>query len=98
MEIGVVYMPDNEWIWRDSGGTALFMGQYGWGGLDSFPIPGDYNGDGITERGFYRHAQNWWFIEGEADFIWGWGGPDFVPITSQVGVFNWYRFALNRFQ
>ena len=40
------------------------FGQYGWGGLESFPIPGDYDGDGVMEGAFYRPAENWWFIEG----------------------------------
>ena len=98
MEIGVVYIPNNEWIWRDAEGNAHFMGQYGWGGLASFPIPGDYDGDGTVERAFYRPAENRWFIEGEADFFWGWGGAEFMPITSQMNVFNWFRFVLGRFQ
>jgi hypothetical protein len=74
------------------------MGQYGWGGIESFPIPGDYNGDGITERAFYRPAENRWFIEGQPEFIWGWGGQDFMPITSQINVFNWFRFVRGMFQ
>jgi hypothetical protein len=62
------------------------------------PIPGDYNGDGTMERGFYRGAQNWWFLEGQSDFVWGYDGATFMPITSQVNVFNWFRFMLGRFQ
>jgi hypothetical protein len=98
VEIGVVYLPDNEWIWRDAWGNAHFMGQYGWGGIESFPIPGDYSGDGIIERAFYRPAENRWFIEGQPEFVWGWGGEDFMPITTQMNVFNWYRFRLGMFQ
>jgi len=71
-------------IWRDAAGNPHFMGQYGWGGLESFPIPGDYDGDGTMVRGFYRYAQNWWFLEGEPDFFWGWDGGNFMPITSQM--------------
>jgi hypothetical protein len=97
-EVAIVYVPDNEWIWRDTGGGAHFMGQYGWGGMESFPIPGDYNGNGTLERGFYRGAQNWWFLEGQADFVWGYDGVTFMPITSQVNVFNWFRFVLGQFQ
>ena len=97
-EVAVYYAPDNEWVWRDGGGIAHFMGKYGWGGTDSFPIPGDYDGDGTTERGFYRYVQNRWFIDGEPDFVWGWGGQDFMPITSQMAVYNWFRFMLGRFQ
>jgi hypothetical protein len=95
-DIAVYHYPTNQWFVRGYPGDNL--GQYGWGGTESFPIPGDYNGDGITERGFYRQADNWWFIENQPDFVWGWGGQEFMPITSQINVFNWFRFVLNRFQ
>ena len=98
IEFAVYHVSDNEWVWRDGSGIAHFMGKYGWGGNESFPIPGDYDGDGTTERGFYRYVQNRWFIDGEPDFVWGWGGQDFMPITSQMAVYNWFRFMLGRFQ
>ena len=93
-EIAVYHIPTNQWLVKGIGN----LGQYGWGGLESFPIPGDYNGDGVMERGFYRPSENRWFIEGETDFVWGWGGSDFMPITSQIAVYNWFRFMLGRFQ
>jgi hypothetical protein len=95
-DIAVYHYPSNQWFVKGYPGDNL--GQYGWGGLESFPIPGDYNGDGVTEKGFYRYDQNWWFLEGQGDFGWGWGGADFIPITSQINVFNWFRFWLGRFQ
>jgi hypothetical protein len=98
IDLAVYHWPSNEWVWRDKSGTPHFLGQYGWGGLESFPIPGDYDGDGVMERGFYRPSANWWFIEGESDFVWGWGGSDFMPITSQMAIYNWFRFVLGRFQ
>jgi uncharacterized delta-60 repeat protein len=97
-EIGIYHVPSNSWFWRDQDGTDHFLGQYGWGGMESFPIPGDYNGDGALERAFYRPAENRWFIEGRSEFVWGWGGQDFMPVTSQISVYNWYRFVLGRFQ
>ena len=97
-EIGIYHWPSNQWFWRDQNGTDHFLGQYGWGGMASFPIPGDYNGDGVMERAFYRPSENRWFIEGEADFVWGWGGTEFMPITSQMAIFNWFRFVLGMFQ
>ena len=97
-EIGIYHWPSNQWFWRNQDGTTHFLGQYGWGGMASFPIPGDYNGDGIMERAFYRPSENRWFIEGEADFVWGWGGSEFMPITSQMAIFNWFRFVMGRFQ
>jgi hypothetical protein len=93
-EIAIYHVPTNQWFVKGIGN----LGQYGWGGLQSFPIPGDYDGDGTWERGFYRPSQNRWFIEGEADFVWGWGGSEFMPITSQMAIFNWFRFVMGRFQ
>ena len=93
-EIAVYHVPTNQWFLKGIGN----LGQYGWGGLESFPIPGDYNGDGVMERGFYRPNENQWFIEGETDFIWGWGGSDFMPITSHIAVYNWFRFMLHKFE
>jgi hypothetical protein len=93
VEIAVYHVPTNQWFVKGIGN----LGQYGWGGLESFPIPGDYNGDGVMEKGFYRPSENRWFIEGESDFIWGWGGSDFMPITSQIAVYNWFRFTLHKF-
>jgi hypothetical protein len=96
MEIAVYHRPSNQWFVKGHPGDNL--GQYGWGGSESFPIPGDYDGDGIVKRGFYRPAENRWFIEGRTEFNWGWGGQDFMPLTGQMAVYNWFRFVLNRFQ
>jgi photosystem II stability/assembly factor-like uncharacterized protein len=93
-EIAVYHIPTNQWFVKGIGN----LGQYGWGGLESFPIPGDYNGDGKMERGFYRWNENWWFIEGESDSVWGWGGSEFMPITSSIAVYNWLRFKLHKFE
>jgi hypothetical protein len=98
MDIAVYHVPDNEWIWRDANGDPNFMGQYGWGALDSFPVPGDYAGTGRFDRAFYRVPENRWFIEGYGPFDFGWGGGDFMPITGQTAVYNWFRFRLGIFQ
>jgi len=95
-QIAVYHVPTNQWFVKGYPGDNL--GQYGWGGLQSFPVPGDYDGDGTWEIGFYRPSENRWFIEGESDFIWGWDTSNFMPITSQMAIFNWFRFVLGRFQ
>ena len=96
VEIAVYHVPTNQWFVKGYPGDN--MGQYGWGGLDSFPIPGDYDGDGATERAFYRGNENRWFIEGQVSFGWGWDAGNFMPITSQTAVFNWFRFRLGLVQ
>jgi hypothetical protein len=95
MDIAVYHVPTNQWFVK--GYPSDNLGQYGWGGSKSFSIPVDYDGDGIAERGFYRWEENLWFLEGHPQFAWGWGGADFMPLTSQINVFNWFRFVLNRF-
>jgi hypothetical protein len=96
MEIAVYHVPSNQWLIK--GYPTENTGQYGWGGAESFPIPGDYNEDGAAERAFYRPAELRWFIEGQPEFIWGWREQDFMPLTSQMAVYNWFRFMLGRFQ
>jgi hypothetical protein len=61
-------------------------------------LPGDYTGDGVTERAFYRLAEDRWFIEGKPAFFWEWDTTDFMPLTNQRADHNWFRFVLIRFQ
>ena len=71
----------------------------GWGGdASDKPVSGDYDGDGVMEMAIYRPSENRWFIEGEPAFVWGWDGANFMPITSQISIYNWFRFVLGRFQ
>ena len=93
-EIAVYHVSTNQWFVKGIGN----LGQFGWGGEESVAFLGDYNGDGGMERGFYRPSVNRRFIEGESNFVWGWGGSDFMPITSQIAVYNWFRFMLHKFE
>ena len=95
-QIAVYHIPTNQWFVKGYPGDN--MGQYGWGNLASFPIPGDYDGNGVMERAFYRPSENRWFIDGEPDFVWGWDTSNFMPITSQITIYNWFRFMLGMFQ
>ncbi len=92
-DIAVYHLPSGQWLVKGLGN----LGQYGWGGLQSFPVPADYDGGGIADLAFYRGDENAWFIQGNPNFVWGWDGSDFMPLTSQIAVLNWYRFLLNRF-
>jgi uncharacterized delta-60 repeat protein len=103
MELGVYDTLTNAWAWREhSNSTVHFMGSFGWGGLDSFPIPGDYDGDGVYDLAVYRPidpaGNNRWLINGIADFTWGYENESFIPLTSRMAVYNWYRFKLGMFQ
>jgi hypothetical protein len=31
-------------------------------------------------------------------FFWGWDGANFMPITSQIAIYNWFRFVLGKFE
>jgi hypothetical protein len=92
-DVAVYHVPSGQWLVKGLGN----LGRFGWGGLESFPIPGDYDGGGVAEQAFYRAGENAWFVRGFANFIWGWEGADFMPLTGQTAVLNWYRFVLNRF-
>ena len=81
------------------GGNAHFMGQYGWGGMESFPIPGDYNGDGTYRREVFIVLPRTGGLS-RGSLISSGDGVDegFMPITSQINVFNWFRYQLGMFQ
>ncbi len=92
-ELGIYYANNsnptgsNEWLWREHDrpdpADVHFLHQFGWGAWASFPIPGDYNGDGIMERAFYRPGENLWFIEGQPEFSWGWDGRISCPLPAK---------------
>ena len=56
------------------------LGAFGWGGDESVPVPGDYDGDGMIDRAFYHWPTNRWFVEGAGGsftaYDFGWGGAD----------------------
>ena len=55
-----------------------------WGGDNMLPVPGDYNGDGLTDIAVYHATMGYWFIAdiNEQPIVWGayWGGADLVPV------------------
>ena len=70
------------------------MGQYGWGGADSYPLVWDYNGDGTTEVSIYHIPTNQWFVKGCPEITWASSdGAETSPflslgITTATGSWN----------
>ena len=55
-----------------------------WGGGADVPVPGDYDGDGITDVAIFRPSTGSWFIVKSAtatgvSLTWGGGGDVPVP-------------------
>ena len=42
------------------------------------PVPGDYNGDGLTDVAVWRPSTGEWFVRGQ--FTVQWGGTGDVPV------------------
>jgi hypothetical protein len=104
-DLGIYCVTDNVWLWREwDNPEPHFIGQFGWGGWDSFPIPGDYLGTGQWGKAVYRPLEdapfpnNRWLIDSGNYFNWGYDGENFIPITTQMAVYNWFRFKLGMFQ
>ena len=56
----IYHVPSNQWFVYGVGE----LGQFGWGGADCIPVPGDWNGDGKMEIGIVYHAEERMDLEG----------------------------------
>ena len=56
--------------------------------VGDIPVPGDYNGDGITERAVFRSTTNQWFVQGQAAVAFGLPGDLPVLRPDAVGDVN----------
>jgi hypothetical protein len=43
---------------------------WGLGSLGDIPAPGDFDGDGITDRAVYRDSDGFWYIRRSSDAVW----------------------------
>jgi hypothetical protein len=60
-------------VYRPSTGEWHVAGQAVvlWGSPGDLAVPGDYNGDGVTDRAVYRPSTGTWFVHGLVTVQWG---------------------------
>jgi hypothetical protein len=59
----------------------------------------DFNRDEATDAAAFHLPTNQFFVEDIGNLgQFGWGGSEFMPITSQIAVYNWFRFMLHKFE
>jgi hypothetical protein len=89
---GTGLMPSRPTIWRPSNGTWYYYRGTNttpttqqWGLSGDIPVPGDYDGDGITDFAVFRPStQTWWIINSRtgATTIQVWGIPGDRPVPA----------------
>ena len=78
-DVAAYHLPSNQFL-TGYGGN---LGQYGWGGADSYPLVWDYNGDGATDVSIYHIPTNQWLVSGQpGDNLgqFGWGEEESIPV------------------
>jgi len=60
------------------------------GGAGFIPVPGDYDGGGVTDAAVYEEATGNWFVVGSTSGFFtpalSFRGPGFVPVLPQVSI------------
>ena len=75
---------DRDAVYRPSTGRWFVSGTPGsvkWGVTGDVPVPGDYDGDGMTDYAVYRPSTGRWFVSGTAGSV-QWGIDGDVPANS----------------
>lgn len=65
--------------------TSLETVNWGLGSLGDIPAPGDFDGDGITDRAVYRDSTGYWYIRRSSDlnwFVFKFGLPGDKPVAA----------------
>lgn len=60
-----------DWSFKTS--DSLFQIQtvnWGLGSFGDIPVPGDFDGDGITDHAVYRISTGYWYIRRSSDLVW----------------------------
>ena len=65
-----------------------------WGVNGDIPVPGDYNGDGLSDIGVWRPSIGVWFIRNVATA--NWGAPGDIPVPADYLGNNMTNFAVWR--
>jgi len=66
----------------DGGVVRLEPGPGAVGRQRGCAVPGDYNGDGVTDVAIYRPATGEWYVRGQFTVQWGASGDIPVPATT----------------
>jgi hypothetical protein len=76
--------------------ARFFLGDAPWNRAENLPLI--FRKPLRFLRSFYHPADYRWFIEGQYEFNLERDKQEFMRITNQMIVYNWFRFVLARFQ
>jgi FG-GAP-like repeat len=78
-----------DWSWRanpyDNETNQSETVNWGLGSLGDIPAPGDYDGDGITDRAVFRSSTGYWYVRRSSDLVWftlPFGSPGDIPVAA----------------
>ena len=52
------------------GGELVETQTVNWGIASDIPTPGDFDGDGLTDRAVFRNSTGYWYIRRSSDLVW----------------------------